>query len=76
MAEFIRRKGVLHKIKEGEPLCPTSEAPQVGDRVLDGHDVFQMQANGVLSKIQTCSSGTDHLLRSKATPEGGRNQPL
>ena len=70
MAEFIRRKGVLHKIKEGEPLCPTSEAPQVGDRVLDGHDVFQMQANGVLSKIQICS-GTNRHFRSSNTSEGG-----
>lgn len=70
MAEFIKRGGVLHEIKEGEPLRPTSKTPKMGDQVLDGRDVYQMHADGILSKVQT-RNGTNHHFRSSDTSEGG-----
>ena len=70
MAQFIKRNGTLHKIKKGEPLRPVREAPKVGDQVIDGREIYQVQTGGALSIIQTCC-GTNHHFRSSRTSEGG-----
>lgn len=70
MTTFLRRGKDLLEIKEGEKLRPTSKMPKMGDQVLDECDVYQMHADGILSKVQS-RSGTNHHFRSSDTSEGG-----
>ncbi len=70
MTMFFKRGEDLFEIKEGEPLRPTDKMPQVGDQVLDGFEIHQVQVGGELAQIQL-SNGTGHALRARTTSEGG-----
>ncbi len=71
MVKFFKRGKDLFEIEEGKPLRHTDKTPQVGDQVLDGYDIHQVQVNGELAQVQKCGGDTNHAFRTRTTSEGG-----
>ena len=72
MAKYLSRGGTLLEIEEGKPLRRTAKTLSTlkdHDEVLKGQRVLHVQG-GQLKQVQCCG-GTNHLLRSRETQEGG-----
>ncbi|RLC33018.1 hypothetical protein DRH13_00390 [Candidatus Woesebacteria bacterium] len=71
MRKFLERGKKRFLREEGKPIVLTSLVPQEGDEVIRGRRTFHVRRNGSYNEVDCCG-GTSHLMRSRATAEGGR----